>query len=356
MKTLRQFYDSLTDDSKSWIEINCNEWFDKNESDCYRKQAKQTLDDILKDFKDKLPAKRRYASPDREELSNTIMKIASMSNSALSDDLMLQWLESYDGSYVHPKFFLNATDANKQKIFEKLHGLHYIKDTNRRVYDLEDADGEVITKYTLNNYLYTVKDYDNLDVNLISDTSGTAPLNVIRDIFKEKAADLLKATPELFGRILVKGQMDDIFDQLFFCKDGWNDDQKRKALREVYIDALDRHGGERNQKIIKDFMERIVAVDHSYLRYVHTLIGEDIGSAMKYINQKKDDGSNEFLYSKDVRKLMKLSWICHRKSYSQVNGASLKELTPLLKIYGYNFNLIYNSLYPDDEVINISKY
>ena len=37
MKTLKQWYDSLSESTQAWIDNNCSAWFDKNQADYYRK-------------------------------------------------------------------------------------------------------------------------------------------------------------------------------------------------------------------------------------------------------------------------------------------------------------------------------
>ena len=318
MKTLREFYDGLNSISRIWINNHCNEWFDAEQPDCYRKRnSNETADAVIQKYIDTLPEKGRYCSPDREKLAATLIKLARSVNAKNTDELIEQYLEVYDNSYVSSEIFANVSKENQDKIFERLHGCYFDANSGSRIYEPDDpcnANRPMIVKFHLQNYLYTVKDFDNLDTTKVL-YSGSVPLDILQDIFKEKTAEFLKDSPDAFTPTMVKyGEMSDTFDQLFFCKDGWNEDKRRIALRSLYTDNMMRREGEHNQKVIKDFIERIVAVDHSYLRYIHTLIGEDLGSAMKYIMQKKDDGSNEFLYSKDVRKLMKLSWICHRKS------------------------------------------
>jgi hypothetical protein len=110
---------------------------------------------------------------------------------------------------------------------------------------------------------------------------------------------------------------------------------------------------------VEDFMERIVAVDHKYLRYLYNIVEKLPSLATEIYEQKKPDEEltgNEsipqtYRYSKDIRKLAKIAHACARKSVSKVNSAFLKEISPLLKIYGYNFNTIYDALYPEDESI-----
>ena len=77
----------------------------------------------------------------------------------------------------------------------------------------------------------------------------------------------------------------------------------------------------------------------------------------KVYEQKKPDcdlkgdeqGDQVYRYNKTIRKLAKLANICSRKSLSKVNGKLYKEVAPLVKIYGYDFNTLYAVVMDEDD-------
>jgi hypothetical protein len=81
---------------------------------------------------------------------------------------------------------------------------------------------------------------------------------------------------------------------------------------------------------------------------------------MKLYCEKKPDSeltgnetaSETFRYPKELRKVFVIAHACALKRVSKVKSGICKEIAPLLKIYGYNWNEIYDAMYPEDPKLN----
>ena len=115
-----------------------------------------------------------------------------------------------------------------------------------------------------------------------------------------------------------------------------------------------------NLRTIEDFFKRIVAVDHSYLRYIHEIIKRYPAIAMQLYQQKKPEAElsgnestvEQYRYPKEIRKLFVIAHMCVLKRVSKVKSSIAKEVAPLLKIYGYKWDDVYDALYPEDSHLN----
>lgn len=345
MKTLRQWYDGLSEPAQRWLTKYCNHWFDASEDDCYRKIKKQSIEDAVNDMLNSMKSHCSYfSSDDRDFVIRSMLKIISASGASNANTLLEKIRVVYD-DYLPSDYHIFYDKDKQDEIFDKLH----LKNTH----SWEEDDDK---RYYLCDYLYTIKDYDNIviDWNRIrissNDTEACVEEIIGRENFKHIVNDNLYA----FIDNLRPRQVNSLFDELFFCENGWTKEQKSQMLRRKYLkeDSLDR---------IEDFFERIVSVDHSYLRFIYDIVKSNPSIAMKLYAQKKPDGElsgNEtipqtYRYPKDIRKLIRIAHVCALQNMSKVNAGFFKEIAPLVKLYGYSFNDIYNCLYPEEAEVAV---
>ena len=350
MKTLRQWYDGLSINAKEWMQKHCDDWFDANEEDCYKKPSKGSTEGALTAYHATFPETPRYY--DNLNRQDTIkMLLESLRHNpditqAKIDMLVKDLVKSYKGDCCNDIHMYASEDIRKE-IFLKRHNERY---------------GDDSMAVDIDHYLYLIKDYDEMYINwdeLYHDrTLNTAIMDEI--IGRKNFLQVVKKSdPVGFAEQIPDRQRNELFDALFFCEDGWSHKTKLDILHKRYIYPLCKGETERNLRVFADFMERIVCVDHSYLRYIYKFVEEVPSIANDIYEQKKPSDEltgNEtipqtYRYPKDIRKLAKIAHACARKSVSKANSAFLKEISPLLRLYGYNFNDIYDALYPEDESI-----
>ena len=136
----------------------------------------------------------------------------------------------------------------------------------------------------------------------------------------------------------------EVFDTLFFLEDGWDISEKKVAIRKF---THTTNG-------IDNFLERVVAADKSYLRYL-PLVLNDAGLARTLYSRKKppeeiteDMGiQDSFRYSKEYRRLFMIARCCNEKHISKEFARKIGEASALVKMYDYDYNTIFEALYPE---------
>ena len=340
MKTLKQWYDSLSEPTQLWIENNCSAWFDKNQADYYKKPVdvkdKEALHSLLKSkegfekytdnantrtIANKYVALLRYLTETQPDLMPE----------SLVDECVYQVLNvgiNRNGTWLH------MSDKNKNQAFKCCY----------QRYD----------KMSLANALYLVKDYDNLKFDWEEVEEPYLTSEIVEIIGIDAATELAydMGTYNL-SKMIQMGRENKLFDSLFFCENSkLTQSNKMEILRQAYTNGS--HLPDEN--MMQDFFKRIVAVDHSYLRFIYTIIKSYPALAMKLYQQKKpadeltgnESVAETFRYNKELRKLFVIAHACALKRISKVKSGIVKEVAPLLKIYGYNWDEIYNAMYPED--------
>lgn len=340
--TLREWYDNLSENGQKVFRGMTRLWFDENEPDGYRK--------LNPDFS--------------EELS----KLSYHSSSDGKDFFAIQYLALYKQTHTVDEFNKVLLDTIN-KFFRRENGYldkNITPDIILLCDDIELRRDFVKLIYTdryeqlpLGKALYLVNDFSNVPRELSK--YKIQEVDCIEDglqeiVGTETVKQLAVESPNL---VCVKNNEDnDLFDDVFFCENGWNDDQRRRFIRQYYCNTYSHKiVQDRYQDGFRDFIKRIVAVDQKYLRYMYDIIAECPALGNKIYDEKKPDDEltgNEtpemtFRYSKLIRKLARIANICARKSLSGVNGKALKELSPLIKLYGYNFNDIYDCIMDIEE-------
>lgn len=340
MKTLKQFYDSLSEPAQLWMRSNCTAWFDINQADYYAKAPIATTD--IKALKRELfegLGEGRYS--DYASAKNLCNKYA----------ILLNFI-----SNEHPEL-ISRDDADKamNQIFEASH----ITEQTWLLMSDNEKDAAFMKsfkrygKMKLYQYLYLVKDFDNFTIDWEEVDSITLSAEVVEIIGKKNAYAMMDQYGSDISRMIKFGQENDFFDELFFCNGNGekvlSQQQKINVLSNIYADSYNLPTLESTA----DFFKRIVAVDHSYLRFIYKIIDRYPALATKLYNEKKPDSEPGEIhrYNKELRKLFMIAHACSLGRISKSKCSIVKEIAPLLKIYSYNFKDIYEAMYPEDESI-----
>ena len=340
MKTLKQWYDSLSVPAQEWVVENCSTWFDKDQVDYYRKaetvKDNASLTSFLLDATD-------------------IDKYSDYSNARVIAHkylILLRYLHNTQPELISE----NTLNSCIYRVLES--GMHTKNDWLYLQGDVRQfAFRKCFARYNkmkLADALYLVKDYDNLDLNWEEIDIPKLIPEVVEIIGIEEAKKIAKEGGEYaVSRIVNYGKESELFDELFFCKDSWlTQFDKMRILDRIYANSNSLP----NLQTIEDFFKRIVAVDHSYLRYIYMIIKRYPAIATQLYQQKKPEAEltgnestvEQYRYSKEIRKLFVIAHMCVLKRVSKVKSSIAKEVAPLLKIYGYKWDDVYDALYPED--------
>lgn len=345
MKTLKQWYDSLSEPAQEWIVKNCSAWFDKNQADYYRKPS--AVSDNAKDLQEFLAH------------GNTFEKYSDSDN-----------FKSSTARYLSLLKYLNQTcpDVIPNNLVN-LCAYQLIKATQAQTdaWLYVDADNKDTAfkctfqrydKMAFRHYLYLIKDYDKMEFDWKQCEIPSLTKEVIEIIGWDNAVNVAKQSDMHSLSLMISyGKPNELFDQLFFCKDSHlNQSEKLNLLSRLY----NNNSHLPSEETTADFFKRIVAVDHSYLRYIFSIIQRYPALAMKLYSEKKpeseltgnESSSEQYRYNKEIRKLFVIAHMCALKRVSKVKSGIVKEVAPLLKIYGYNWTDIYDAMYPEDAHLN----
>lgn len=340
MKTFKQWFNSLSEETQKYLKETCK-WIDTTTKDYYThptfgrnfvessvaKITERLETDSWRHDSDLDAAFFYFLKTNRATLSedeyNKLMYGLIDCNSTIRDNAVdIEDLRTYARLYYQKKELYNKRMGRDRKVLKEL------------------ADVLLLTE-----------DFSNIDWSEIDkgDLPMTGPIMEI--LGHDEVIKLAKENP---GRLNLRyrnergGMNNPVFDELFFCENGWTPEQKRSVL--------DRYGY--NEDDVRDFMERIVAVDESYLRFVGTyFISNNPALGMHLYKEKKPADElnalpaghkieDEYRYPKEYRKLFQIAACCARENVGKAMAGTLGTASGILKMYGYNFNMIFDCLYP----------
>lgn len=371
---LREFYETLNEDGKRYLIRSCSDWFDANEPDCYLKfkpviKSYKDSSIVLESLQSKSASSRSYyyygdSDKYRDLLKYVLSTWCCMRDEGLFDDdaLMLR-IKSYLITDAGSSCLWMMTACNKKENRVKL----------MEAYDEAHNDGYM----PLYHLLFKVNDYSKVceEIDYKSQINftgiGENEMRSMIDIFGIEIMNHFAAVDpidfagamrvltneiehnpskkESMGPTLDK--MRDVFDEKFFLPDGWTDEEKLSVV-------IKRFGNEYSDVAVRrfeEFAKEILSVDPRWYRAIGSLVAQCPALGNKIYEAKKpDDEIDEttpvdmtFRYSKTIRKIGKIANVCARESLSKANGSFLKEVGALIRLYGYDFNMIYDCMFPE---------
>lgn len=374
-RTLHEFYDNLSESAQEWIRKECRAWFDENQPDYQRKFVPVTKDakDIL--FHKSEPKSTGwhsyYSNSDKQRdlenmyISELVHKRDELKIISDEDvrDAIIDFIQKVEGDAeggVKLAFACNE-QANQRLAYSAILSTLYSKG-----------------KYPLGIKLFFVDDFDRLnediDFNEIDfDTVDRDEFTILCEIFGSKCLEKLANENMItFARNyrkikeLIKSDkrcelqvvdlyvaMRKIFDRKFFVDNSWTDESKREIIKEMYQNSYPDTALRRFEMFVED----IISVDSRYMKYIYDLVdyypalGNHIYEAKKPEDEinPNDPVDMTYRYSKDIRKLGRIANICTRKSLSKANNGFLKDIGSIIRLVGYNFNAIYEMMYPNED-------
>ena len=347
MTTLKEWYDSLSPNAQYLIKNNC-EWFDVEQDDYYKKVINsQPMPHLLA----KILGMNVYSS-DRTKSDFCLMFLNEYKKTHTEKDLqdiinilITRFVDTDRSGYPYEHLNMDIIFMSDDKDFVRQKFIN----TNTCKYDNK-------TYMKVWNALYLLDDYSDVPNALKKLPFELDGIDGVCDgldeiIGMEATKQMCIDSPSLVT--IRRGQQSELFDECFFCENGWSEDQCIRWIKDTYAHTYSHTIVQSDyQDGFRDFIERIVSVDQKYLRYMYDIIKECPALGNKVYDEKKPDDEltgNEtpemtFRYSKFIRKLARIANICARKSLSNVNGKFLKEVGPVIKFYGYNWNDIYDCI------------
>lgn len=351
MKTLKQWYDGLSEKAQERIKEKCILWFDPEQPDYYRKRDKVSKDMLTSLLETDLYAiTRKYNLSYGDEYARKFQNL-----------FMLAYL--VDGGIISEQVADKAIMKDYCKHDRVGVGFLFVSDKNRdeaykQYIGYDSACRDSWNRIDFFEYLYLIKDFDTIgeiDWNYVVKPVDLDYINkeIIGPENTRKLA--LKDCIDYISNLRCKEESP-LFDELFYETDdeghpkhGCWDSSDRDRIVSWYLDS--RHT---DLKTTEDFIYRFVCVNpKKYLPKLYNIIeGNPVIGTMMF-TQKKDlteiqekhlKGEAQYKYCREVRSLAKIINSCVRKAISNQTQKQLKEYGPLVKLYGYDFWTIYNAM------------
>lgn len=336
MKTFKEWFDGLSEKAQSLIVDSCS-WVDLNEPD-YRKKASkikqvdETIQELLQNYNPQGNFFRSISLSQLRTFALESIRIAGHTG-LIPDSTVDKIISDYADSDNSGRWVDIKDPELRKKTFDEQYKGHWSR------------------TYNLWSYLCTIEDFDNIDwAECNFDRTNSITPEIAEILGKEKTKSLLKQYPLLLCNLHDLPLDCELFDELWFGEDGWTTEQKKTLIRNKYKSCMTH---------FKDFLQRIVAVDHGYLRWMQYFIEQSSAFASDIYSERKPEEEitsttgvqGKFRFNKDIRQLAHICACCERKRVGKAMQANLGISGSLLKLYGFNFNEIYNALFPDDKEI-----
>lgn len=325
MTSLKEWIDSLSQEVRDYVVNNCD-WIDTSSEDYYR-HAK--LDD---NYFNNLVRKAgsSYYSTDywKSIILGLTVKLNEIDRNILKSFLSEPTIKSIIKEAANGRDKLYAFSPVLQKEIKRV---EFKNDENLCLSDL----------------LYITEDYSNIDYKRL-DRCNLKYRPAIKEMLGIDACIELARSNIDFIKVSVDNLSlnDEVIDTLFFGDNQLSRDQKIQVIRYMYNPSIDD---------IEDYMKRFVSVDESYLRYLYNIINQDPAVAAKLYNLKKPEHEltgNEttemkYRYPRKYRKLFQMAACCSRKNVGKAMAGTIGELSSMLKMYNWDFNALFDCMYPD---------
>jgi len=338
MKTFKKWFDAKSEETQQYLLKHCL-WIDVDSPDRYRhpKNQQQIKESIM------TYASTRFNGDDYVDSD----KLQQMLAIYVQNDKSLK--ENNPDAYYD---LLTVLWKNANTEVELAVDAMDLREVYKRKHNVKRRWAD---EYKLGEILLITEDFDNIDWSELRD--GMQLNDISMEIFgHDRIIEIAKQNPNMVN---VNGTNlnNDLFDELFFCKDGWTKAQKEEIIR-------DWRGGLEG---VRDFVQRVVAVDESYLRYVGTaFIARDPALAAHLYKEKKPidelntlpaghSQTEEYRYPKHYRKLFHIAACCARGNVGKAMAGTIGDVACMLKMYGYDFNQVFDCMYPQFAEVTTSE-
>lgn len=323
VKTFKEFFDELDTDCQEYI-VNNFEWVDTSTSDYY----KQYIPEVG----------HVNAALDRVEFEYSFKG----TKNAYGMACQLAYHKQNLGG-INDESYYNAMSALCREYSDCMYFLS-LNERRRFVFDVH----ETTVGYNLQWVLFLTTDFNNIPYNLLSQTQRLSKLDR-KVIGYDKSRELLKEHPLRYK--LELNEQDDLFDDLFFGENGWTEKQRLEIIKNYTYPNLGK---------LNDFMKRIVSVDQAYLKHLDVLVESRSAISNEAYKEQKPDSEitngmsipQKYRYPVEYRKLFLAAGVCARKNMSKSLASSLGDLAVIIKMYRFDFQKVYQSLYPEQFLPN----
>ena len=345
MKTFRQWFDNLSPVKQRYLRENCS-WIDVDSKDRYNHPSKEKLD---AKFNESVLEMVAQSSRDRYYSSNNALESAALAFFQLHKDLLNE--DAYKA--IIKAATNNGTDRDINQYVDafELREIVKVKHEERLAYNKTHNEWDQKNAlYSLSEKLLITEDFSAFDWTDTDVRDRYLDSKMMEILGHDEVIRRAKENPRAVDsfRNREKEIHNPVFDELFFCEDGWTKEQKQQVINSYGCGVHD----------VEDFIARIVAVDESYLRYIGTYFIRNCPAlGMHLYKQKKSQEEidalplkhrqeDEYRYSKSYRKLFQIAACCARENVGKAMAGTIGDISGILKMYSYNFNQIFDCLYP----------
>lgn len=325
MKTIEEWFQGLTEEQQQYL-INTVTGFDVNVPGYFKFDQGFETDKLLNFISRGNLESSGFSSINRKEVHLFLISSLNKCNKELvSDSVFFDYLLNayYDVSHIRE---LLPRDV-------------YLKYLDVR------HKGRTEGEYVLDKLFITTKDFDNIDWSNLCPFEYYCNEKLFGIMGRENAKTWLKENPAAFDINSNSPLINEIFDELFFGEDGWDEYDRDIIVRKYWGSIND----------FNKLLERIICVDKKYYKYIYQFVERQTAVATKIYTEKKPEEEltgNEateqlYRYSKEIRKLAQIAACCVRKNISKTMTGTLADVAGLMKIYNYDFDTIFACMYPE---------
>jgi len=338
--TLREYIDSLSEKAQEWLRDNCK-FIDTESKDGYRHYEPQV--DIIEQRLADQSYNRKIT--ESEIIINMLLLRDSKGNYVYGDTNTMSTDERNETVYKIIYDRSGSDMLNHHEVYYLPLGYVRLAAKEKIKHYQEDQEGDNKNKLRLTDLLLFTDDFSNIDWNNLNmEYYYTIDETLLEILPKEVAKQYLLERPDALQIDRIPMNCD-VFDELFFGENGWNEDQKKTVMRNF----------DNSTQGVANFMERIVAVDKKYLRYIYKIItrnGKTLSNELYCLQKPADEQATckkklKYRYSDEYRKLFWIARCCYLGYTNKTAVSKMKDAGSLLKLYGYNFDEIFNMLYPE---------
>ena len=316
MLTLKEWFDAKSDVCKQYILDNTS-WIDINQPDYVK----------------------RFGSTE-EDLDIAAQKVIE-DNSAVNYKLFIGTLLTvYKDKINNVQKYMDNIVTN----YEYYSGSIQSYTGKERYREYRKNNSRQYEKQGLDYILLMTDDYSNIDWSNLNTADVFRNMPIYTELLGyQQIKELIKAENAPSIDMFNDSNTSDLFDELFFCEDGFTEQQKI-SLIDSFSPSISG---------VELFLKKIVSVDKYYLRYIFNIIKRYPALASYLYKEKKPDDEidansaivEKYRYPKDLRKLFVIAGCCARKSLPKTKASSIGDVSSLLKFYNFDFDNIFDSLY-----------
>ena len=346
MKELLEFYNNCSKDLKDFILYHCKDYFDPNQPDGYRRPdclEASTTDLFEKEF-------------DEFGWDNEERTFLALTNLIKDDHELVKSLLTKPHRFLNRQKFINnsysasllhlTSDELREYQNNLISTKEYYPEKKRlspTFFFLLNKDFSKAAMTEAFEQLMKLEENDDINIRNLYPLDNLIELFGADNVKKYMKKDIFNIP---FYKITACKEYSDLFDELFFCEDGWSENDKKSYVENINIQST---------KDFELFVKHILAVDMYYIKCLPEMFKYNMPlvnqlSSLKKPDEELTDGMSyeqKYRFERQFRLLLKALYACYAKKESKSRTKDLKEIAPILKLYNKDFDVIAEAMYPE---------